>query len=203
MQELILNDSQRDALQEVANIGASHAATALSRMVNKNIKIGIPHVEVMPIEQIINCVKDQEIVVGIYLKISHETPTYVLLLISKESAFSLAHLLLGEHVETVGSLTEMDKSALSEVGNVMMCAFFDSITELIGISMIPGPPALAYDMPAAIMDFLIIQMGAIADNAVTFNCEVKEEGKESFNINLFLLPEPKSISLILQKLGMN
>ncbi|MEM0467080.1 MAG: chemotaxis protein CheC [Candidatus Thermoplasmatota archaeon] len=203
MQELTINDGQRDALQEVANIGASHAATALSRMVNKNIKIGIPKVEVVPLEQIINCVKDQEVVVGIYLRISNEIPTYILLLISKDSAFSLARMLLGEHSETVGSLTDMDKSALCEVGNVMMCAFFDSITELIGISMIPGPPALAYDMPCAIMDYLIIQMGAVADKVVTFSCNVKEEGKESFDINLFLVPEPKSISIILQKLGMN
>jgi len=202
MTELIINDNQRDALQEVANIGASHAATALSRMVNKNISIGIPHVEIVPLENIIYSVKDQEVVVGIYLRISHDVPIYVLLLISKDSAFSLAHMLLGDQTESVDSLTDMDKSALSEVGNVMMCAFFDSITELIGISMIPGPPALAYDMPAAIMDYLIIQLGAIADQVVTFNCDVKEEGKESFGINLFLMPEPKSISLILEKLGM-
>jgi len=203
MEKIILSPGQKDALQEVANIGASHAATVLSQMINREINIGIPKVDIIPLEKTIDCVKDQEIVVGVFLKISDEIPSYTLLLISQESAFTISNMLMGQEPDPSKEiLSEMDKSALNEVGNVMMCAFFDSLTELLGVSLIPGPPALAYDMPAAVMDYVLIQMGELANEVVVFDCDVSEEGKNSFKIDMFLMPEPNSIKIILEKLGM-
>jgi chemotaxis protein CheC len=205
MEKMVVNEDQLDALQEVANIGASHAATSLSMMVNKEIKIGIPKVKIIPLNKITDSVKDQEVAVGILLEISNdEVPISILLLISKESAFSLANLLLGnESYKKKDVLSEIEQSALMEVSNVMMSSFFDSITEMIGISMIPGPPRFAYDIPQAIMDFVLIKIGEIADEVMIFNCDICEKDKESFEVNMLLLPKPQSIKIILERLGMN
>ena len=203
MEKIELDDIQKDALQEVANIGVSHAATALSQMVNKDIQIGIPSVDVIPLEQTVDCVKDHKIAVGVYLKLSDELPMYVLLLIPKESAFVLAAMLLGEkHDESKTILSEMDRSAIQEVANIIMCPFFDSLTGLLGIPLMPGPPALAYDEPVAVMDYILIQIGQVSDQVVVFDVDLHEEKGSSFTINMFLLPEPKSIDIILEKLGM-
>jgi len=202
MQELILNDQQRDALQEVANIGAGHASTVLSQMINRNIKMGIPKIEIIPLEKTREYVKDEKVVVGIFLKISEEIPCYILLLIPRDSAFALAYLLMGRSSEeTISVLSEMDKSALHEVSNVMICAFFDSLSELLGLSIIPGPPHLAYDIPDAVMDYVLIQIGAVANQIVMFNVELSDEQKTGLKINMFLLPLPKSVDVILEKIG--
>ena len=204
MQEITLSDLQKDALQEVANIGVAHAATALSKMVNKEIDMGIPHVDLIPLEKTIDCVKNEEVVVAVFLKISNELPCYSLLLISKESAFALSDALMGNTPDpSKQTLSEMDESALKEVGNVMMCAFFDSLAELLQITLIPGPPAFAYDMPAAVLDYVLIQIGQVADQVLVFNTDVKTSKDQDFNINIFLVPEPQSIQIILNKLGMN
>jgi len=203
MDEIKLDDVQKDALQELANIGASHAATALSQMVNRDIKIGIPKIDVVSLGDAINCVKDRNVAVGVYLKISDEIPSYVLLLLPKESAFALSDMLLGnESDETKTILTEMDKSSIQEVANIIMCAFFDSLTVLLGIPIIPGPPALAYDEPVAVMDYVLIQIGEVANEAIIFNIDLNEEEGNSFDIDMFLLPEPKSVDIILEKLGL-
>lgn len=203
LEKITMDDTQKDALQEVANIGASHAATALSQMINKDIKISVPKVDILPLENIVDCVKDEKIGVGIFLKISDQIPSYVLLLLPKESAFALADLLMGKEPDPVKKiLSEMDSSALQEVANVMMCAFFDSVTALLGIPIIPSPPALAYDEPVAVMDYVLIQIGEVANEAVVFNVELQEEKGKNFGINMFLLPEPKSVKTILEKLGM-
>ena len=47
-----LKDLQLDALREVANIGAGHAATALSQMTNRTIMISVPEVNVRPLEEV-------------------------------------------------------------------------------------------------------------------------------------------------------
>ena len=65
----------------------------------------------------------------------------------------------------------------------------------------PGPPALAYDMPTAVMQYLLIQMGEIANQVVVFEVEINEEKSQNFKINLFLMPEPQSFKIILEKLG--
>ena len=42
MASLTLNELQRDALKEVGNIGAGHAATALSQLLNTTVKLSEP-----------------------------------------------------------------------------------------------------------------------------------------------------------------
>ena len=97
----------------------------------------------------------------------------------------------------------MEESALMEVSNVMMSSFFDSITQLINVSMVPGPPVIAFDMPAAILDYALIKIGSVADSVLLFETAVSEEGTNTFDVNMFLIPEPQTIDLILEKLGMN
>ena len=202
METITLNEMQRDALQEVANIGASHAATSLSKMVNKPIQVGIPRIDVVPIEKSIEAVPQTDPVIGVFLQMSQETPLYVMVLLSKQSAFYLANLLLNQPEETRDNFSEMEESALMEVSNVMMSSFFDSITQLINVPMIPGPPVIAFDMPSAILDYALIKVGSVANQVLLFETAVSEEGINTFDVNMFLIPEPQTIDLILEKLGM-
>ncbi len=202
MEKIVLNDSEKDALQELANIGAGHASTALSQMINKNVKMGIPKVEVISLNNVSQHIESEKVVVGIFLKISDEIPSYVVLFIPRKSAFALADMLLGtKHDPKKEVLTEMDKSALNEVGNVMICAFFDSLSELLQLSIVPGPPHLAYDIPNAVLDYILIQIGQVSNDVIFFNVDLKEE-KDSFKIDMYLMPEPKSIDVLLEKMGM-
>ncbi|MGD2135395.1 MAG: chemotaxis protein CheC, partial [Gemmatimonadales bacterium] len=43
---------QLDAMREVANIGAGHAATALSQLTNRRIMINVPRLHARPLEQV-------------------------------------------------------------------------------------------------------------------------------------------------------
>ncbi len=200
--EMSLSDVQRDALQELANIGAGHASTVLSEMVHREIKMGVPKVEVLPLERLMDFAKDEKVVIGILLKISGSLQMYILLLIPRSSAFSLANLLMTEpQAPTDRILSEMDQSALQEVSNVMICAFFDSISELLNIPIVPGPPMLAYDVPGAVIDYVLVQIGAVASRVVVFNVDLREESRGNFHIDMFLLPLPSSVDLILTKLG--
>ena len=44
---LVLSELQRDALKEVGNIGAGHAATALSQLLNTTVKLSEPTIDVL------------------------------------------------------------------------------------------------------------------------------------------------------------
>lgn len=204
MQEIKLDENQRDALQEVINIGASHAATALSKMVNKDIKIGIPNISIIPIEETIECVQYEEIIAGVFLKTKGDLPVYVLMLTNFDSALTLSNLLLGSEPDFYkGDLDDMERSAIKEVGNIIMSSFFDSITEFIGESMIPGPPSLAYDMPSVVFEYIMIQLGEVAQKIIVFDVKINEEKQGLFDVDMFLMPEPNTVKSILQKIGMD
>src|SRR5437879_12152850 len=43
---------QLDALKEVANIGAGHAATALSQLTNRRVMISVPEINIARLEEV-------------------------------------------------------------------------------------------------------------------------------------------------------
>jgi hypothetical protein len=46
-------------------------------------------------------------------------------------------------------------------------------------------------------------VGSVADSVLLFETAVSEEGTNTFDVNMFLIPEPQTIDIILEKLGMN
>jgi chemotaxis protein CheC len=126
-----------------------------------------------------------------------------MMLIPRESAFALSDLLLGSQQQSGERvLSEMDTSALSEVANVMICSFFDSISALLGMSVVPGPPHLAYDIPEAVLDYVLIQIGEVSNDVFLFNVDLQEEKENNFEIHMFLLPEPDSVNTLLKRMGL-
>lgn len=201
--QIQLTPLQIDTLQEVTNIGALHAATALSKMVDKEINISIPKLEFVPLEKTVNSFKEMGVSIGIYMKISDDFPTYVLLLLKEADAYALIDLLFDERpTKSDEYLLDMYKSALQEVGDVMMSSFVKSISDLLKISVLPGPTFVAHDDPIAIMDVILIQLGQVTNDVVMFNVDLNGGDDTRFHINMFLLPEPKTIELILENLQM-
>ena len=200
-QESQLTELNKDSLLEVASIGASHAATALSKMVNKYIGISVPKVDIIPIEKTIDSLSDRDVSVGIYIKISDEYPSYCLLLMNEKNAFSLIDLLFDEQPNELDEyLSDMYKSALQEIGNIMMCSFLNSVAKLLNITIIPGPPYIAHDEPVAIMDELLIELGRKTNDVVLFDIDFECNSGKTFDIKMFILPEPKTIRNILEKI---
>ena len=128
---------------------------------------------------------------------------YILLLLSKSSSMYLSSLLMGMEPDPAKDvLDDMDQEALKEVGNIMMTSFFNSLTNLLGVTMIPGPPQLAYDSPQVILESVVTKLMDITSDVVFFDSDVGDIDNKGFKINMFLLPEPKSVDLILRRLGM-
>src|SRR2546430_12581522 len=57
---------QLDALKEVANIGAGHAATALSQLTHRRIMISVPEINIARLEEVPGLIGDpQEVVAAV------------------------------------------------------------------------------------------------------------------------------------------
>src|SRR5262245_32258766 len=86
---------QLDALKEVANIGAGHAATALSQMTNSKIMISVPRITVTPLEAVPAQMKNPDnIVAAVLMQMVGDLTGRTLMMIPESDARSLCDRLL-------------------------------------------------------------------------------------------------------------
>ncbi len=195
-----LTSQQRDALRELGNIGAAHAATTLSTMLMSNIEMTVPDISVVDIAKIHEHVGD-ELSALVIFQITGEVSGggYVLLHIPKNSVIRLTNAMLGM-TDMERDLTEMDQSALLEIGNIMVSAFLDATATLLSIIMLPSPPSMIIDMPhAAFQSILAIQAFSDIDQVVIFRTELHSD-QHKISSNIFLLPNKPMLDEILAML---
>jgi chemotaxis protein CheC len=195
-----LTKIQVDALQELGNIGAAHAATTLSTMLSATIEMNVPEITVIDIADIYKYVGD-EIAALVLFQITGEVSSggYLLLYIPKESVIRLTNVMLGIQ-DLDREMNEMDESALLEVGNIMVSAFLDGTAGLLNIIMLPSPPQMVIDMPhAALQSIIASQDTGDIDEVVLFRTELKSDAHE-IKSSIFLFPNKPMLEDILRML---
>lgn len=196
--ELKLSEVHLDALREICNIGMGHAATALNQMIGRPIELSIPETTLVPLCEVPELMGGTEkVVVGIYLKIWGDIQGNMLLVFPRESARALLSMLTGGPPEEELLLSEMHSSALREIGNILASSYLSALERLLGRTLIPSVPGLAFDMAGAIVDYILIQLGEEVDQTLVIKAAFSGDGG-GLTGNFFLLPDPRSLRIILQ-----
>lgn len=196
-----LSPLQLDALREVGNIGAGHAATVLSQLINKKVSMTVPQVNVLPLAEACNFVGGPEQpMVGVYLRIFGGAPSKMLYLFPEEKALFMAGLLINDPEKCRNLLGELEVSALKEIGNILTGAYVYAFSNFTGIHMISSVPALAFDMVGAILNTVLADLGEMGDYAVIIQTQLTA-CDESVDGHFFLVPDPGSLVTILDALG--
>jgi chemotaxis protein CheC len=189
-----------DALGEIANLGTGHAVSALSDMLNRRIDMDVPIVDIVPVEEAIEIIGSDKIVAGVFLQIKGDINNNFLVMIPRESALAILDLLMGREMGTTQIFSSLDESALMEVGNILACAYSDALAEFMDVSMIPGPPQLAFDMSIAVMEHVLLQFEDYSETAMIFHCEAGES-KQKIQIHLMMIPPLESLKKILLRIN--
>jgi len=195
------DDFKLDVLKEVGNIGAGHAATALSQLLDKPVDMAVPTVSLLPFEQIAERVGGSEqVVVAVFLRVEGDAPGNMFFIIQEESVKRLLRNLLSMDVEQEGSYTEMEYSALSEIGNILAGSYLSSLADFTNLALVPTVPSLAVDMAGAILSYGLLQFGQMGDDALLIETKFLEDYDEVEG-HFFLIPDPESFEKIFRALG--
>lgn len=193
-----LGPSHLDALREISNIGMGHAATALSQLIGSKVELHVPRVSVSALEEVPELIGGAErLVVGIYLQIYGDARGNMLLIFPRQSATRLLAMLLGEDESgKEGLLTENSASALREIGNILSSSYLNAMGSLLGLTLIPSVPNVAFDMAGAIVDYTLAELGEEGD--VTLVIETEFLGDSEVRGHFFVLPDPGSLEVLLK-----
>ncbi|MFD0869168.1 CheY-P phosphatase CheC [Chlamydia abortus] len=192
---------QMDVLREVGNIGAGHAATALSKLLGRPVDMRVPQVKMVPFEQISDSVGGAEqVVIAIFLRVEGDVPGNLFFIFSKGSAKQLLGSLVAGGMEGEGEFSEMELSALQEIGNILAGSYLTSLAELTQLDMVPSVPSLAIDMAGAILSYGLLEYGQMGEQALFIDTNFLE-GSEAIEGHFFLIPDPDSFDNLFAALG--
>jgi chemotaxis protein CheC len=193
-----LKELELDALKEVANIGAGHAATALSQLTNRRIMISVPEIFVTRLEQVPERLGDKdEVIVGVLMHMLGDLTGRMLLTLPEFDALLLCDMLLRREPDATTEFGELEQSALKEAGNILGGAYMNALSDFMGMMLLPSVPSLAIDMSGTVLTTAQLSFGR--DKDMVFCVETNfnfQEADRTLRGHFLLLPDLASLKTI-------
>ncbi len=197
-----VNEKYPDVLQEIGNIGAGNAATAIASMLSMKVDISVPVVNLIKVENIVTFLgSEEQIIVGIMLGIEADIHGSMMFLLDMDSAHRLVNRMMMRDPNYNEEFDEMDYSAIQEIGNIIAGSYLNALSGMTNLSITPSVPFVAVDMAAAILSVPAVTFGMEGDHALLIKTEIGDDGG-TINGYFILMPEGNSYEKILGALGL-
>lgn len=195
-----MSDEYFDVLKELGNIGAGNATTALSQMMQCKVDMSVPQVKLMEFKELGQLMGGEEIIMaGIYLAIEGDVAGSIMFLLEKQAARHLVNKLMGTSVEGE-EFSDMEFSALKEVGNIITAAYLNSLASLTNLKLQPSVPDLTVDMAGAILSVPAIEFWTLGDKMLLIQTQFFDD--MVLDGYFILVPNLDSYGKILSALGL-
>lgn len=199
-----LDDIQYDVLREIGNIGAGNATTALSQILNQKMDMSVPKVALVPFNEISDVMgSEDQTVVGIMLGFEGDVEGMMMFLFDTKSAHHLVNTLMmrdkEDGVEEGAEFSDMDMSALNEIGNIVSGSYLTAISKLTNLKMISTVPEMTIDMIGALLSVPASEFGKYGDKLLLIQSQFGE--LDFVNGYFLMIPELNSYDKLLESLG--
>ncbi len=196
-----VSENYMDVLKELGNIGAGNAMTALSQMLGCKVDMRVPQIKLLEFKEVGALMGGEEqLMVGVFLGVEGDVTGSMMFLVEKNSAKHLINKIMMGMVPETDEFTEMELSAMKEVGNIITGAYLNSLSMMTNLKIYPTPPELAVDMAGAILSVPAIEFGIVGDNILLIQSQFFDEVE--IDGYFILIPDLDSYAKILGSLGM-
>lgn len=198
-----LNAFHLEVFQEIGNIGAGNAATALANLINKKIDMDVPRAGVVEFKDLMALVgNDEDSVICIKQTAAGPSPCSIMFILEEKSAYYLADILLSRDRVQDSEMDELEQSLFLEIGNILSGSFMNAFSQVTNLSFNLSVPALACDMLGAVLSSALVETGYYADKVLF----VETRFFDSTHVikgHFFILPELETLEKIFASLGIN
>ena len=196
-----MNAMHFDVLKEIANIGAGNATTALSKMLNAKVDMKVPCIQFMEFKELAEGIGGAEnLVVGILLTLDTGIEGMMMFVLESGSAEQIVNLLMGKSGK-LDEFSEMDLSALQEIGNIIAGSYLSAISAFTNMTITASVPYLSIDMAGAILSVPAIEFSKISDKALLIETEFGDKDT-IINGYFILIPTLDAFTTIFSALGL-
>ncbi len=192
-----------DSLKEgarLALLGSQNAITGLSQMVDQEIEMNAVSARQIPVDDVPDIFGGrEEVAVAVYLAVTGATEGHIFLVYPPKTAMSLVDLLMGEKPGTTQEITEMEASALGEMGNIMGSFYLNALGDASGLLLLPSPPAVIMDMAGSILDVALADILQESDDALVVEA-IFSTKDQHITGNFLVLPSAAFLKQLSQRI---
>ncbi|WP_440005569.1 chemotaxis protein CheC [Halomicrococcus sp. SG-WS-1] len=175
---------------EMVRRGATSVASNLTEMTGIETTVDVTTLSFVPLEELPGDLRDGTFV-GVVFELDGPPSGYVMVLFDEASARDVATALVGDgHDPTSESatFTELDRSAIREVGNVMASSFVDGWANALGTAIEISPPQFVHDLGGAIVDPVAASLSQRQQFTFVSDATIRADDR-AFDCSLYALPD--------------
>lgn len=196
-----MNALELDVIKEIGSIGTGNAATALSQVLRKTTRMSLPAAYVLGYNEAIEMVgMPEEIVAAVLVKMSGEINGMMLFILKIDFINAVLDSVLSRDINDYMDLTELEKSALEEIGNIIISSYVNAMSGLTGVAIKLSIPSIAINMLGGILSVPMAEFGYETDKLMMINGKFIVDNKV-LDSNLLMMPDIQSLNYLMQKLG--
>lgn len=196
-----LNPVQLDVLTEIGNIASGNAATSLAEMLQFRIDMAVPKVRIVDTTLASTLLGGPENVkIGILAKFRGDIEGIIMFLVEEQFAKDILRTLIGAEFALSMELSEMERSVISEIGNIMIASYVNAVSSLTGMYMDITVPSIAIDMVGALLAVPALEIAPASDDII-FVEGILLDDNQSVSSNILLVPTIDSLNTLLTRLG--
>ena len=144
----------------------------------------------------------EELVAAALVKMSGDIEGLMLFLFDLDFANEVLEKLLGSRYKSFLDMDEMARSALVEVGNIIICSYINAFSQLVNVEVELSVPSATINMLGGILMVPIAEYGYETDKLMYCNADFVIGGK-ALSDWLLMLPDIRSLNDILERLGVS
>lgn len=198
-----LSELEEDLLGELFNLGVGRAANSLSKMVNQEVKLSVPHVKFVGQQEMEDYLGSNSQICAVGQVMHGPFDAQSLLLFPEKSSMEVVRKMLGEHLSDE-LIAEMQQEALTEIGNIVLNACIGAISNSMKKIITVELPHFFLDTPNRLLsDYLTTENDVVL--LITIDMTLSESevtGYMAFILGPFSLQKlQKSLQEILSGIG--
>ncbi|PSP32349.1 chemotaxis protein [Halobacteriales archaeon QH_10_67_22] len=155
-----------ELFNEMAKEGASNVSNHLNQMAGLNTEIEVSKINFLDMEDVKTHLGEHE-QVGIYIQLQEPPHGYVLFMLDPKGSKRLAQGMVGDMgggEAADGLFTDMERSAMQEIGNIMTSGFIDGWANVLDTTIDMSTPSFIFGPASDIVD----KMGGWPDEEIAF-----------------------------------
>ncbi len=168
-----------EVLHQLFSSATHDASAAMCRWTDGLITLTLDEVREMPLEDA--CTEldlGDELLTMVVLSLEGEVGGEMILTFDDENGRHLVASLLGRPVAQGPEWSDLEKSALTETGNILGCAYMNAITRLIDHELVPSAPYFIQDYGASVLQQALMAQAMTCDQVLVCRTGFHREGEE-------------------------
>ncbi len=182
------NNNRTATLEPIFAAATHEASTAMCRWTNGEIYLTLDEVLEVPLDHVTQVLQlGDDLLTMVALDLLSDPGTVILLIFDEINGRQLASALLRQPSDPGTEWSELEKSALTETGNILGCAYMNALTKLVGRPLVPSPPYFIQDYGASVVQQALMAQALESDSVLV--CRTGFHRKdEQLNWHVLLLP---------------